>query len=59
MNSDEERSAAIASADEEANLSIELDEEGVCIKSDTVGGLEALAKELERSRRSHPRGFDR
>ena len=46
VNSDEERSSAIASADEEANLSIELDEEGVCIKSDTVGGLEALAKEL-------------
>ena len=46
VNSDEERTAAIASADEEANLSIELDEEGVCIKSDTVGGLEALAKEL-------------
>ena len=46
VNSDEERSAAIAAADEEANLSIELDEEGVCIKSDTVGGLEALAKEL-------------
>ena len=46
VNSDEERSAAIAAADEEANLSIELDEEGVCIKADTVGGLEALAKEL-------------
>ena len=46
VNSDQERSAAIAAADEEANLSIELDEEGVCIKSDTVGGLEALAKEL-------------
>ena len=46
VNSDVERSAAIAAADEEANLSIELDEEGVCIKSDTVGGLEALAKEL-------------
>ena len=37
VNSDEDRSAAIAAADEEANLSIELDEEGVCIKSDTVG----------------------
>ncbi len=36
----------MAAANEEANLSIELDEEGVCIKSDTVGGLEALAKEL-------------
>ena len=46
VNSDEERNAAIALADQEANLSIELDEEGVCIKSDTVGGLEALAKEL-------------
>ena len=46
VSSDEERSAAITAADEEANLSIELDEEGVCIKSDTVGGLEALAKEL-------------
>ena len=39
VSSDEERSAAITAADEEANLSIELDEEGVCIKSDTVGGL--------------------
>ena len=46
VNSDEERRAAISAAEEEANLSIELDEEGVCIKSDTVGGLEALAKEL-------------
>ena len=46
VSSDEERDAAIAAADEEANLSIDLDEEGVCIKSDTVGGLEALAKEL-------------
>ena len=33
-------------ARQEADLSIELEEEGVCIKSDTVGGLEALAKEL-------------
>ena len=33
-------------ADAEANLSVELDEEGVTIKADTVGGLEALAKEL-------------
>ena len=46
VNSDEDRAAAMAVANEEANLSIELDEEGVCIKSDTVGGLEALAKEL-------------
>jgi len=44
--SEEERLAAMEAANEEANLSIELDEEGVCIKSDTVGGLEALAKEL-------------
>jgi len=46
VNSNEERRVAIAAANEEAKLSIELDEEGVCIKSDTVGGLEALAKEL-------------
>jgi len=45
--SDEEKEIAMAAANEEANLSIELDEEGVCIKSDTVGGLEALAKELK------------
>jgi translation initiation factor 5B len=46
VSSDEEKDIAMAAANEEANLSIELDEEGVCIKSDTVGGLEALAKEL-------------
>ena len=46
VGDDNERKAAIEAASEEANLSIELDEEGVCIKSDTVGGLEALAKEL-------------
>jgi len=46
VNSDEERAGAMAAANEEAKLSVELDEEGVCIKSDTVGGLEALAKEL-------------
>tara|TARA_B100000945_G_scaffold38346_1_gene25772 strand:+ start:1965 stop:3632 length:1668 start_codon:yes stop_codon:yes gene_type:complete len=46
VSSEEERRSAIEAANEEANLSIELDEEGVCIKSDTVGGLEALAKEL-------------
>ena len=46
VNSDEERAAAMDAARQEADLSIELEEEGVCIKSDTVGGLEALAKEL-------------
>ena len=46
VGSDEEREAALEEANTEAKLSIELDEEGVCIKSDTVGGLEALAKEL-------------
>ncbi|MEE3083818.1 MAG: translation initiation factor IF-2 [Candidatus Thermoplasmatota archaeon] len=45
--SDEDgREAAIMAADEEAEISIELDEEGVVIKSDTLGGLEALAFEL-------------
>ncbi|MBF92583.1 MAG: translation initiation factor IF-2 [Euryarchaeota archaeon] len=46
VGSDEEREAALREANAEANLAIDLDEEGVCIKSDTVGGLEALAKEL-------------
>jgi len=46
VSTEEERKEAMEEASAEANLSIELDEEGVCIKSDTVGGLEALAKEL-------------
>ena len=47
VSNDAEREEALALADAEANLSIELDEEeGVTIKADTVGGLEALAKEL-------------
>ncbi|HJM18090.1 MAG TPA: translation initiation factor IF-2 [Candidatus Thalassarchaeaceae archaeon] len=46
VNSPESRDTAIRLADSEAKLSIVLEEEGVCIKSDTVGGLEALAKEL-------------
>tara|TARA_B100000959_G_scaffold274955_1_gene327560 strand:- start:10995 stop:12818 length:1824 start_codon:yes stop_codon:yes gene_type:complete len=46
VNSDDSRKTALEAAKQEAELSIELDEEGVCIKSDTVGGLEALAKEL-------------
>ncbi len=47
VNNDIERNIAIKEADRESELSIELSEEGVCIKSDTVGGLEALAKELQ------------
>ena len=46
VHSDSERSEALAAARAESELSIELEEEGVCIKADTVGGLEALAKEL-------------
>jgi len=46
VNSNTERLKAIEAANNEANLSIELDDDGVSIKSDTVGGLEALAKEL-------------
>ena len=46
VHSDAERTEALAAAHEESKLSIELEEEGVCIKADTVGGLEALAKEL-------------
>ena len=47
VNTDEERENALNAANNEANLSIKLDEEGVTIKADTVGGLEALAKELK------------
>ena len=47
VNNEEEKRIAIKNANNESKLSIELSEEGVCIKSDTVGGLEALAKELE------------
>ena len=47
VHTDEERAEAISAATAESELSIELDEEGVCIKADTVGGLEALAKELQ------------
>ena len=46
VSTPKELEEALALADAEANLSIELDEEGVTIKADTVGGLEALAKEL-------------
>ena len=47
VHTEEERETAISAATAESELSIELDEEGVCIKADTVGGLEALAKELQ------------
>ena len=46
VHTDAERTEALAAAHEESKLSIGLEEEGVCIKADTVGGLEALAKEL-------------
>ena len=46
VDSPESRQKSIELAASEATLSIVLEEEGVCIKSDTVGGLEALAKEL-------------
>ncbi|MEE2811608.1 MAG: translation initiation factor IF-2 [Candidatus Thermoplasmatota archaeon] len=44
---DEElREAAIQATTDESEISIELDDEGIVIKSDTLGGLEALAFEL-------------
>jgi len=46
---EEERNAAIDAAAEESEISIELDEEGIVIKADTLGGLEALAFELRAS----------
>ena len=47
VHTDSERDDAMAAAKAESELSIELEEEGVAIKADTVGGLEALAKELQ------------
>ncbi|MDC0056423.1 translation initiation factor IF-2 [Deltaproteobacteria bacterium] len=47
-NSDEELSNAEALAWEETKISFETDEEGVVLKSDTLGGLEALAFELKK-----------
>ena len=47
VHSDSERAEAMDAAKAESELSIELEEEGVAIKADTVGGLEALAKELQ------------
>jgi translation initiation factor 5B len=47
-NSDEELTNAEELAWEEAKISFETDEEGVVLKSDTLGGLEALAFELKK-----------
>lgn len=47
VHTDSERADAMDAAKAESELSIELEEEGVAIKADTVGGLEALAKELQ------------
>ena len=47
VHTDTERAEAMDAAKAESELSIELEEEGVAIKADTVGGLEALAKELQ------------
>ena len=47
-NSKEEKAAAVIMARKEANISVELAEEGVIIKADTIGGLEALAFELNK-----------
>ena len=47
LSEDEEaRQEALDASAEEAEISIELDEEGIVIKADTLGGLEALAFEL-------------
>ena len=43
---DELRKQAIEATEEESEISIELEEEGIVIKADTLGGLEALAFEL-------------
>jgi translation initiation factor 5B len=45
-NTAEQAAAAHEKALEEAHIGVELEEEGVIIKADTLGGLEALAFEL-------------
>jgi translation initiation factor 5B len=47
-NLDEEKTAANIEGRKEANISVELAEEGIIIKADTIGGLEALAFELNK-----------
>ena len=47
-NSDEAKVNAEIEARKEATISVDISEEGVVIKADTVGGLEALAFELNR-----------
>ena len=47
-NSDEELELAEEKARMEASISVEIAEEGVVIKADTIGGLEALAFELNK-----------
>ncbi|MFL2976137.1 MAG: translation initiation factor IF-2 [Candidatus Thalassarchaeaceae archaeon] len=46
IKTEEEEEIAWMKAKEESTLTLELQDKGVCIKSDTLGGLEALAFEL-------------
>ena len=48
VSSDEERDAAMAAAEEEANLSIDLDEEGVCIKNPSASNPVIIAPHCQR-----------
>ena len=45
VNTEEEAEESRMKAKEESTLSIDLKDNGVCIKADTLGGLEALAFE--------------
>ena len=47
-NTDEAREIAEKEARKEASISVDIAEEGIVIKADTVGGLEALAFELNK-----------
>jgi translation initiation factor 5B len=46
VHDEEQRAAAMVAADEESTISVDLEDDGVSIKADTLGGLEALAFEL-------------
>ena len=46
LPADDSRDDVLSAVSSECEISVELDEEGVVIKADTLGGLEALASEL-------------
>ena len=50
ITNDEEEEIAWMKAKEESTLSLELQDNGVCIKSDTLGGLSAFSLRIRREK---------